>query len=233
MAQRVSERASDRAYSALRAEILSLSLAPGQLLPEVETAARIGVSRTPLREALSRLAAEGLVVQEGGRGQVIAPIDAGQVRQLFELRLPLDQQAARLAAQRAEPGVFGALAERFAAVPEQLLTDDAERTAYYALVRELDAALDDAVRNPPLVQALASVRTHLARIRRLAKDDHARLLTAAAEHREIAEAIAAGDAELAASATHLHLHHSLQHVQRALGASPDPRAGAPARGSAA
>ncbi len=96
----VAERASDRAYEALRAEILSLRLAPGQLLPEVETAARIGVSRTPLREALSRLGADGLLVQEGGRGQVIAPVDSGQVRQLFELRQALDQQAARLAGCR-------------------------------------------------------------------------------------------------------------------------------------
>lgn len=212
----VAERASDRAYDVLRSEILSLRLAPGQLLPEVETAARIGVSRTPLREALSRLGADGLLVQEGGRGQVIAPVDSGQVRQLFELRQALDQQAARLAARRADPEVFHVLAERFAEVPEQLERDDPERTGYYALVRELDAATDAAVHNAPLVQALASVRTHLARIRRLAKDDNARLLAAAAEHREIAEAIAAADADLAASATQLHLHHSLKHVLRAL-----------------
>lgn len=219
----MAERASDRAYEALRAEILSLRLAPGQVLPEVETAARIGVSRTPLREALSRLAADGLLVSDGGRGQVIAPIEADQVRQLFELRQALDQQAARLAAERADPAVFAELAARLAAVPATLAADDAERTAYYALVRELDAATDEAVRNPPLVQTLHGVRTRLARIRRLAKDDDARLLAAAGEHREIAEAIAEGDADFAASSTQRHLRNSLRHVLGGLAAAPaDP-----------
>ena len=66
-------RASDRAYSALRTEILEWHLAPGTVLAEVEQAARLGVSRTPLREALARLSADGLVESLPGRGVVDWP----------------------------------------------------------------------------------------------------------------------------------------------------------------
>lgn len=67
-------RASERAYQALRAEILDWSLPPGAGLGEVEQAERLGISRTPVREALSRLVADGLAEQAPGRGTVVADL---------------------------------------------------------------------------------------------------------------------------------------------------------------
>lgn len=202
-------RASDRAYRTLRDEIVGWELPPGTVLAEVEQAARLGVSRTPLREALARLTADGLVTQQAGRGLVVTDVSVDNIRELFEVRRALEEQAARLAAGRGDPAVFAALEREFLTVPDLLEADDPARHDYYDLVRRFDEALDDAVGNPYLVTALRNLRTHLVRIRRLAKDDTPRLRAAAAEHLTIVQAIVAHDAELAAHATHLHLHRAL------------------------
>ncbi len=207
-------RASDRAYATLLDEIQSGDLPPGAVLAEVEQASRLGVSRTPLREALGRLAADGLVVQQSPRVTVVADIDAGDIRELFELRRALEETAARLAAVRGDAAVFADLAGEFAAVT---LGDADGLDTYYALIARFDAALDAAVANDYLIAALRTVRTHLVRVRRLARDNPQRLAASVAEHRLIASAIGARDADLAAHATHVHLHNALESVLASLG----------------
>ncbi|QTX03455.1 GntR family transcriptional regulator [Agromyces archimandritae] len=203
-------RASDRAYEALREELLAGILAPGTLLAEIEQAERLGVSRTPLREALARLAADGLV-QSSGRGTIAAPLSAESVVALYEFREPLEAAAAALAAGRADPDPFERLARRFRDEAPALAADG-RLDDYYALTAELDTAVDDACANPYFSQALRNVRLHSARARRLAAADPARLRDAAAEHLAIARAIADGDAALAEAATHVHLRQSLRHA---------------------
>ncbi len=203
-------RASDRAYAALRAEILAWQLAPGTVLGEVELAARLGVSRTPVREALSRLAAEGLVEAQSGRGLVVSSATVDDVRGLFELREALETTAAALAARRGDPEPFAQLADEFGRAAELVTRHDLD--AYYDLVARFDDAVDASVGNDYLLGALRGVRTHLQRIRRLASDHPDRLVRAAHEHRLIAEAIRDGDADLARSATAVHLHASLHHI---------------------
>ncbi|MBN9613020.1 MAG: FCD domain-containing protein, partial [Actinobacteria bacterium] len=87
----------------------------------------------------------------------------------------------------------------------------------YAVIARFDAALDTAVDNTYLTSALRTIRTHLARARRIARDNRERLLASVSEHRQIAEAIAAGDPELAAHATHVHLHNALSAILESLG----------------
>lgn len=203
-------RASERAYATLRDDIIDWRLEPGTVLAEVELSERLGVSRTPVREALSRLVADGLVAAQGGRGLVVTGVSLDDITQLFELRQALEQQLARLAARAEDRSAFEGLAAEFAAAPALLATDD--RDEYYDLVARLDAAMDAAAANPYLVAALRTLRPHLARVRRISQDDTARLIEAAHEHRTIVEAIASGDGELAASATHVHLHRSLQNI---------------------
>lgn len=202
-------RASDRAYRTLLDEIQSGALPPSTVLAEVEQAARLGVSRTPLREALGRLAADGLVAQQSPRVTVVTDIDRDDIRELFEVRRALEETAARLAAARAEPAVFAALADEFGRVD---LTVPEGLDAYYALIARFDAALDAAVANDYLTAGLRTLRTHLVRVRRLARDKPERLAASVREHRLIAEAIAAGDADLAAHATHVHLHNALTSI---------------------
>lgn len=221
-------RASDRAYETLRQEILDGALPPGTLLGEVEQAERLGLSRTPLREALSRLIADGLADQTRGRGTVVSSISAADVDLLFELRLPLEVQSARLAAERGDPRRFTALADRFSAAEKTLRerglgrhhTQDQDRDRdrdrqdehYYELTAELDEALSEAVANPYLSHSLRSMRAHLVRARRLAQHQPERLAASAREHREVCTAIASGDAETAGAAMLIHLRRSLAHI---------------------
>ncbi|MGW8482982.1 GntR family transcriptional regulator [Microbacterium sp. NPDC055903] len=199
-------RASDRAYAILLEEIQSGELAPGSVLAEVEQAARLGVSRTPLREALQLLAADGLVVQQSPRVTVVSDVDADDIRSLFEIRRALEESAARLAAQRGDAALFDALAAEFADVD---LRAKGGRDAYYALIARFDRAIDDAVANDYIAAALRTVRTHLVRVRRMARDKPERLSASVAEHRLIAQALAEGDGDLAAHATHVHLRNAL------------------------
>ena len=204
-------RASDRAYATLRQDIVDWQLPPGTVLGEVEQSARLGISRTPLREALSRLTADGLAAPHSGRGVVVTGISLDTVAELFELRQALECKAAALAAVRGRSSVFRSLAARFRSAGELIGSGDPGR--YYALVAELDAATDGAAANAYLAQALGNVRLHLARVRRLAKDNPERLLQTAGEHATIADAVASGEPELAAAAVALHLHKSLEHLR--------------------
>lgn len=196
--------AADRVYAKLLAEIQDGVLAPGTVLAEVEQSSRLGVSRTPLREAVRRLVADGLVVQQSPRVTVVSDIDADDIRALFEIRRALEESAARLAAQRGDRDAFAAIAAELGGVD---LPADGER--YYALIARFDAAIDSAVGNDYLAAALRTVRTHLVRVRQLARDKPERLAASVVEHRTIADALAAGDGDLAAHATHVHLHHAL------------------------
>jgi DNA-binding GntR family transcriptional regulator len=206
-------RASERAYQTLREEIVEWRLLPGTVLAEVEQSERLGLSRTPLREALGRLNAEGLTETARGRGVVVSDISLEVVDELFELREVLECRAAALAAQRGDASVFAALHAELRDAPMLLTSDDPARQKYYELVGRLDEAIDAAIANSYLVQAMRSLRVHLVRVRRLAADDEARLTAAAAEHAAIAEAIAAGNPKLAEAATTVHLHRSLSHIK--------------------
>ena len=223
-------RASDRAYSTLREEIVDGILEPGTVLGEVEQSARLGISRTPLREALARLVADGLAETSRGRGLVVTAVSLAEAPRLFDLRIALETLAARRAAERVaglvddaenipEDGPalrsrFTALAGRFEqAVAE--LSAGTEPSGYYALTVELDAALDAACGNSYLAESLRGLRLHLGRLRRLARNSPGRLADSAREHSAISRAIAAGAPDLAAAATTVHLYHALAHLQGA------------------
>lgn len=213
-------RASDRAYATLREEIVDGLLAPGTVLGEVEQSERLGLSRTPLREALSRLVADGLAAPSRGRGLLVTAVSLEEAPHLFDLRIALETLAARRAAEHAHHashgdglrGGFTALADRFAQAGTALAAG-ADPTDYYALTAELDDALDAACGNPYLADSLRGLRLHLGRLRRLARNSPDRLAASAREHEEIARAIAAGDPELAAATTTVHLHRALAHMR--------------------
>lgn len=215
-------KASDTAYDLVRSEILDWQLKPGAVLAEVELSERLRLSRTPVREALARLVADGLASPVGARGLVVSALDADNVTELFELRQALEEKAAELAARRRRMDAFLLLQEELRAAPLVPESEDPGRRAYYDLVARFDAAIDAAVRNPFLVNALSGVRTHLVRIRRLSHDNPSRLQEATREHLSIVEAIVEGDAQLAASATRVHLHRSLQSILGSLAAETSP-----------
>jgi DNA-binding GntR family transcriptional regulator len=211
-------RASDRAYRALKQEILSGGISSGTALAEVEQAARLALSRTPIREAFARLTAEGLLVPLAGRGLVVSGLSRETIIELFELRLVLEARAASLVALHRDPETFQTLRDEFVTAPALLERDD-DRREYYALIERLEAAMDDAVQSRFLLAAIRQLRPHLVRARRLARDDRERLIAAAGEHLTIVEAIIDGDPELAANATSIHLKKSLKNILSAVDAT--------------
>lgn len=208
-------RASDIAYTELQEEILEGRLSPGTVLGEVEQSERLGVSRTPIREALSRLVAAGLAVQQPGRGTVVSSISLEDMGRLFEVRIPLEVQAAGLAAQRGNPDVFAALAEQFDHAHFPPIAEE-----HYRLAAEMDQAIASALDNPYLSTMLTNLRVHLTRVRRMAKDQPERLAESVTEHRDICRSIASGDSQMAEAATALHLHRSLAYISQQRQAEP-------------
>jgi GntR family transcriptional regulator, rspAB operon transcriptional repressor len=211
-------RASETAYQLLRDEIIQWKLEPGTPLGEVETSQRLGVSRTPLREALSRLIAEGLVRTGPGRTAVVTSLSRSDIVELFELREALETQAARLAARRRDAAVFEALRAEFVTGVRDTGAADtgAAEERPYDLADALDVAIDQAAGSVYLRAALRDLRGHLARVRRSAHSNADRLARATSEHILIVDAILAQDEALAASATSVHLHNSLANVLGAL-----------------
>lgn len=224
------DSAAGRTYRRLRDEIVAGTLAPGAVLAEVEQSERLGVSRTPVREALRQLAADGLA-ERSGRGFTVTAVSPDALDHVYELRVALDTAGAALAARRGDPAPFRALVADFtrlhAEVAEHLAAGMPVgaplQDALYELSNRLDAAVDDAAANPYLTDAQANLRVHAARLRRLAADDATRLAASALEHRLIASAIAEGDADLAVHATHVHLHNAQAQFRAALAATADEK----------
>lgn len=229
--------ASDRAYTELRRDIVEWRLEPGTVLGEVEQAARLGVSRTPLRDALRRLAADGLVEPHPSRGVAVSSVTLGHVDALFEARIALETVTASLAAQRADPGRFEQLAEEFERAAAVLAEAREDRAEYYELIARLDAGLAEAADNPYLERAQGPLRANLARLRQATREDARRLRASALEHASIARAVAARDPQLAAAAARVHLSHARSAIVDALSLadsadSPSPLRLAPMKGTA-
>jgi GntR family transcriptional regulator, rspAB operon transcriptional repressor len=208
-------RQGERVYEALRAEILDWRLPPGTVLGEVDLSQRLGVSRTPVREALPRLAREGLVRLTPGRGAVVSEVSMTSIAKLFQMREALETYAARLAARRGDVALFGQLCAEFEQARQQQVGGDHEEeqyAAYYALIQRFDAAIEDAADNQYLSTALDELHAHLARLRRLAQQSSERMLQSVDEHLSICRAICDRDEILAAQATAVHIHNSLRHI---------------------
>jgi DNA-binding GntR family transcriptional regulator len=193
----------DRVHAVLREWILAGELAPGTRLRQTALADDLGISRTPLREALRLLAAEGLVTLQPQRGAVVADLTAADVRAAWEARLAVEPACARLAALRRP-------AEALAAM-RQAITDQRagphEPAAMFVANRGFHLALAAASGNPQLAAFLASIwvpriaLTILGRQGLTFEQD----LRYAAEHEAIADAVDAGDPERAARLTHEHI----------------------------
>jgi DNA-binding GntR family transcriptional regulator len=194
---------SDRAYYELRKLIVSLELAPGSIVNERELMERLGLGRTPVREALRALAAEGLVEVYPRRGMFVSNVEVRDLAAVSELRVELEGFAARLAAERAtdeeRDTARGLLAELDRAAGEQderLLIELDQRIHRHVYRLTHNAFLEKAL-NEHFVLSL--------RIWFLALDRVPRLARAVQEHRKLLKAIADGDGDRAASIMRLHV----------------------------
>lgn len=195
------EAGSDRVYRDLRGQILSLALKPGEDLDESVVSTRFAVSRTPVREALIRLTAEGLVTSVRGRGARVAPLDIGDLRAFFEALDILQRSVTRLAALRRRPADLERIEQLMLAFEEGARSLDSE--VVNSVNYDFHCAIGDAAQSAFLVHAYKRSLVEGLRIGYVSFSEHSglderlatHLRSTVAEHRLMFEAIAGQKAE--------------------------------------
>lgn len=189
----------DDVYGRLRDDLLSLQLIPGERLSERALERRLGVSRTPIREALQRLEEEGLV-KRGGTGLQVSPIDLDELLEAFEFREQLECQAARLACSRASSHELDGLQARLDAG----LADPSPQT-WFEIGTDIHVMLAEISGNRFIHRAVRDAVTRIARARWLMATSEAGRLAAHREHSEIVALIRQNRPDDAAAALSTHI----------------------------
>jgi DNA-binding GntR family transcriptional regulator len=187
---------SDRAYFAIRAMIVRAQLPPGSLLSEAELMETLGLGRTPIREALRTLANENLVDVYPRRGMFVAGIDTRDLAAISEVRSELESFAARLAAQRSNPGDRAITAQLLGELEELGETPDPH--ALLNIDQRMHHHVYKCAHNAYLERTLDQYFVHSLRIWALALHKMRDLQLAVLEHRNLLTAIHEGDADKAA-----------------------------------
>jgi DNA-binding GntR family transcriptional regulator len=194
--------AQQMAYDILRQNILRGSLPPNTRLLQADIAAQFGLSTTPVREALQRLASEGLVRIDAHRGAVVRGLNVDELTEIYELRMVLEPLAIRKAAMRITQSELKRAEELCTRM--EALHDDV--TAWAEANRDFHALLAEAAHSPHLIEILQSLRDRAMPYVRLSmgfQDSFAD--TADMEHRQLVEACRNREPETAAEIELRHL----------------------------
>ena len=189
----------------LRQRIVEGQLAPGAKLNERELAQALNVSRTPLREAIKMLAAEGLVELLPNRGAVVAQMSEQDVSDTFEVIAGLEGQSGELAAQRiSETELAEIRALHFEMMAAWTRRD---LPTYYRINAQIHTLINAAARNPVLAQTWRNVNARLQALRFRSNFDEAKWKRAVKEHERMVELLAARDAAGLRALLIAHLMH--------------------------
>lgn len=194
---------SAEAYARLKAMIVNLELPPASPVDENRLMAELGLGRTPIREALQRLALEALVVIYPRRGTLVADLNPNDLQKIFELRLELEPYAAGLAAERASAEQVAAMEALFAGAEAVLQSGDHRQLIQ--IDHQAHALLAQAAHNEFLEAALDRLYSHVLRLWHVSLHKVSRLRAAIEEHREIIAAVQARDRARAAQIMRIHV----------------------------
>ena len=197
------ETQADRLVRLLSDDIVAGRLSPGVRLDEQSLADRFGLSRTPVREALGRLAAIGLAEKRPHRGVTVARFTVERVMHLFEVMAELEGASARLAARRMSIGAKAALRDLHAQMATLSAAHDFD--GYEAANRAFHRAVYDGSGNPVLVETADDLRRRIAPFRRAQFHVPGRIAKSFREHDAIVTAILGGDEDVAYAAMRDHL----------------------------
>jgi DNA-binding GntR family transcriptional regulator len=198
----------DRVYTTLREYLRAGRIPHGQPLQEVALAAQLGVSRTPVREALARLASEGLVVAEG-RSFTVPNLSLRDVEDIYALRFLLEPEALReVAASRPDRRTLARLGQGLEGMARAHQAGDG--AAFMEANYRYRDAWTDLVPNKRLVRAIHMYADHVRYLRAFTLDDPAVRTIVLKGLKRLAAAIAAGDGEAAAEAMRAHLENAKQ-----------------------
>ena len=201
-------------FSKLEEEILSGELERGMSLGEIALAKRLGVSRTPIRGALHRLAEEGLIEILPNRGATVIGINIDDLIDIYRIRSRLEGLASALAAERITEKELATLTETVELVEFYISKNDTEH------IKELDTVFHSVIYKASGSRFLSGTLSELHRkiksYRKRSLSVPGRLSVSAEEHREILEAIKARDAKKADTLTSLHVQRALENMISAL-----------------
>jgi len=208
-------KVTDWVYEELKSAIVDLRLAPGDPLREATLADQLGVSKTPIREALTRLEQEGLVETTSFKGAVVTGYSRQDLLEIYELRELLENAAARTAAE----SMADADRDRLDRIcrESRKLKKNHDAAGLAALISAFDDMLFEQVRNSRIRALIENLRAHLTRIGHLTAEIPGRIEASVDEHEKIVQAIAARDPELAERQMREHIRSVRDDQLRALG----------------
>ncbi|MEM8868967.1 MAG: GntR family transcriptional regulator [Pseudomonadota bacterium] len=194
----------EAAYEQLYAAIQSGTYRPGDRLREVEVAAHLALSRTPVREALRKLESDGIVEHRPRIGAVVRRLGHSEVVELYEMREVQERTAAEMAAKHAAQAEADALSD----LNEALLAAPSKDAAH--INRQFHRGIYLAARNRFLLETARALDNALMLLGPTTLEDEARISTVHKQHQAIIEAIRTGDAAAAGTAAVAHLQTSLR-----------------------
>jgi len=209
-----------QAVQALRKMIIFAELAPGELLPEGEIGQRLGISRTPMREALKTLAAEGLVELRPHRRARVSELKVREIEELFEVISGLEGMAARMAASRIQPATL----KRLETLQNRMETifRSGKLKEYFAINQAIHRLVVEAAGNSVLVATHHWLLGRAERARFLALQAPQRWNDSLREHRDILDCLRRGDGEGASCLTARHVRRTGEVISRRIAAEQNP-----------
>lgn len=204
----------DRVYNQLRAAIIDGRMTPGTTLLQEQLAEQMGVSRTPIRDALDRLTSEGLVTRSLGGRVSVAELSFQELREKYAVRRVLEGLALRLAAERLDTSRLENL-RRYLREMREAVEQNAPLT-----VTEIGCDFHDTIiascGNEFLIQTLQSLNDSIRRYRRVAANIPGRAEETLREHEQVFTALQSGDIQAADQLIQEHIAHSQQHLEKAI-----------------
>ncbi len=194
---------SAEAYARIKEKIIALELPPASPVDENQLMEKLGLGRTPIREALQRLAHENLVVIFPRRGTLVADLNLSDLQKVFELRLELEPFAARLAVERATPEQIAEMEALFA--DSDALLHSGDHRQLIQIDHQAHVLLAQAAHNEFLEETLDRLYNHVLRLWHISLHKVSRLREAIEEHRDIIAAVQARDGDRAAQIMRAHI----------------------------
>ncbi len=204
----------DVVFNHLREAILSGELKPGERLMENQLAEKIGVSRTPIREAIRKLELEGLVEMVPRKGAQVASMSKKDIQNVLEVRAALEQLAVRLACRSMTQDMLIKLKEINAKFTEAVNVQNIQKLAEYDV--EFHDVIFTIANNDKLTQIINNLRQHIYRYRLLYLNDKVYLKTIKQEHDDIVAALEKGDEALAEKLIVRHISNQEEAVLKSI-----------------
>ena len=198
----------------LREAIRTGVLEPGERLMEVQLAEELGISRTPVREAIRKLEQEGYVIMMPRRGTYVSDVSVRDVKEIFEIRSALEALSTGLAARRIEPDELEKLQNLLVDIEGYIDSGDIDKIVETDI--KFHGLLYQVSRNERLVGIVNNLKEQLARFRTLSMSYPGRLQETLDEHREMVEAIADGDVSGAREAAERHMERAEETLLKAM-----------------